>query len=145
MSLISEALGLMANAGAAGPLQGALRSILGGGTPAQGTSGQGTMDQGTSGQGTPGQPTGGNLSDLISGFEQAGLGHIVQSWIGNGSNQPVSPQQLQSVFGNDRVQSIASQSGVAPQDLLSQLSQHLPELINRLTPNGRPPAGSTWT
>ena len=44
------------------------------------------------------------LGGLVSNFEQAGLGHLVQSWISNGPNQPVSPQQLQSVFGENQVQ-----------------------------------------
>ena len=33
--------------------------------------------------------------------------------VGNGPNQAVSPQQLQNVFGNDQVQSMANQSGMA--------------------------------
>jgi uncharacterized protein YidB (DUF937 family) len=81
----------------------------------------------------------GGLGGLVSSFEQAGLGHIAQSWIGNGANQPVSPQQLQSVLGDNQVNSMANQSGMAPQDFLSQLSQHLPNAVNAMTPNGRLP------
>ena len=43
-----------------------------------------------------------NLGGLISQFENAGLGHIAQSWVGNGPNLPVSPQQLQNVFGQNQ-------------------------------------------
>ena len=89
-----------------------------------------------------GQVTGG-LAGIISGFERAGLGHIVQSCIGNGPNQPVSPQQLQGVFGNDRVQTMAGEAGMAPHDFLSQLSQHLPTAVDGLTPNGRLPDEGT--
>ena len=32
-----------------------------------------------------------------------GLGYFAQSWVGNGPNQPVSPQQLQTMFGQDQV------------------------------------------
>ena len=45
----------------------------------------------------------GGLSGLVSKSEQAGLGHVAQSWVGNGPNQPISPQQLQTVFGQDQV------------------------------------------
>ena len=86
---------------------------------------------------------GGGLGGLMSSFEQAGLGHIAQSWIGNGANQSVSPQQLQSVFGENQVNSMASQSGMAPQDFLSQLSQHLPNAVNGMTPDGRLPDEGT--
>jgi uncharacterized protein YidB (DUF937 family) len=78
----------------------------------------------------------GGLSGLLSGFQQAGLGHIAQSWIGNGPNQPVSPQQLQTVFGDDQVHTMARQAGMAPHDFLSQLSQHLPRVVDGMTPNG---------
>jgi uncharacterized protein YidB (DUF937 family) len=103
-------------------------SMLGGGSQAGVASG--------------GEVTGG-LAGIISGFERAGLGHIVQSWIGNGPNQPVSPQQLQGVFGNDRVQTMAGEAGMAPHDFLSQLSQHLPNAVDGLTPNGRLPDEGT--
>ena len=82
---------------------------------------------------------GGGLGGLLSAFEGAGLGHIAQSWVGNGPNQPVSPQQLQGVLGDDQVQSMASQSGMAPNDFLSQLSQHLPNVVHGMTPNGQLP------
>lgn len=79
----------------------------------------------------------GGLGGLISSFEQAGLGQIVQSWVGNGPNQPVSPQQLHTVFGGDQVQTMARQAGMEPGDFLSQLSQHLPRVVDGMTPNGQ--------
>jgi uncharacterized protein YidB (DUF937 family) len=130
MGLLDQVIGGLMGGGAGGgsPIQGVLMSLLGGG--------QQTGNQGT------GQPAGG-LASILSSFQQAGLGHVAQSWVGNGPNQPVSPQQLQSVFGNDQVQSMASQSGMASQDFLSQLSQHLPTAVNGLTPNGRLPDEGT--
>jgi len=86
---------------------------------------------------------GGGLGGLLSSFEQAGLGHIAQSWIGNGPNQPVSPQQLQTVFGDDQVQTMARHAGMAPHDFLSQLSQHLPRVVDGVTPNGQLPDEGT--
>jgi uncharacterized protein YidB (DUF937 family) len=126
MGLLDQVIGgLQGGAGGGGsPIQGVLMSMLGGGSQAGVASG--------------GEVTGG-LAGIISGFERAGLGHIVQSWIGNGPNQPVSPQQLQGVFGNDRVQTMAGEAGMAPHDFLSQLSQHLPTAVDGLTPNGRLP------
>jgi len=87
--------------------------------------------------------TGGGLGGLLSSFEQAGLGHIAQSWIGNGPNQPVSPQQLQTVFGDYQVQTMARRAGMAPHDFLSQLSQHLPRVVDGVTPNGQLPDEGT--
>lgn len=81
----------------------------------------------------------GDLGELLFSFEQAGLKQLAQSWIGNGPNRPVSPKQLQTVFGEDQVQTMSRQSGMAPHYFLSQLSQHLPRLIDSITPNGRVP------
>ena len=109
MGLLDSVLGglLGGSGGSASPMGGVLSGLLGGGQQGgMGMSKQGAM--------------GGGLSGLISQFEGAGLGHITQSWVGNGPNQPVSPQQLQSVFGEQQVQGMASQAGMAPNDFLSQ-------------------------
>jgi uncharacterized protein YidB (DUF937 family) len=77
----------------------------------------------------------GGLCGLVSAFEQAGFGHLAQSWVGNGPNQPVSPHQLQSVFGEQQVQGWRARP--AWPHFLSELSQHFPNAVNGVTPNGR--------
>ena len=152
MGLLDTVLGsLMGGAGGgASPIQGVLMNMLGGGQQQgmqQGGMQQGGMQQpgmmgggmGGGAGGMGGGMMGGGLGGLLSAFEGAGLGHIAQSWVGNGPNQPVSPQQLQGVLGDDQVQSMASQSGMAPNDFLSQLSQHLPNAVHGMTPNGQMP------
>ena len=116
-----------------GILENVIGSLLGGSTA--GSSGiGGVLSSMLGGNQTGG--TGGGLGNIVSQFEQAGLGNIAQSWVGNGSNQPVSPQPLQNVFGN-QVPGMASQAGMSQGDFLSQLSQHLPNAVNGMTPNGR--------
>ncbi len=133
------------NAGSAGGMGSVLSSLLGGGQAGAGQGGLGGLlgGQGMSGQGMGSQGMGGGMAGGIGGilsqFENAGLGHIAQSWIGNGPNQGVSPQQLQNVFGQDQVQGMASQAGMEPGDFLSQLSQHLPNAVHGMTPNGQVP------
>ena len=105
--------------------------------------GQGMGGQGMGGQGMGGQGMAGGIGGLVSAFQQAGLGHIAESWVGNGANQPVSPGQLQNVFGQDQVQNMASQAGMQPNDFLSQLSQHLPNAVHGMTPNGQLPDEGT--
>lgn len=122
MGLLDQVLGGLGGSGAS-PIQGVLMNLLGGGRQAP------VADQGV----------GGGLNGLLARFEQAGLGHVAQSWVGSGPNQPVSPQQLQGVFGDRNVQAMANQSGMAPQDFLSQLAQHLPRAVDGMTPNGRLP------
>ena len=148
MGLLDTVLGglMGGSGGGASPIQGVLMNMLGGGQQQgmqQGGMQQGGMQQpGMMGGGMGGMGggmMGGGLGGLLSAFEGAGLGHIAQSWVGNGPNQPVSPQQLQGVLGDDQVQSMASQSGMAPNDFLAQLSQHLPNAVHGMTPNGQLP------
>ena len=135
MGLLDQVLGGLMGGGAASPMQSVLSGLLGGGQQAGGFGGN---------PAAPGaSPMAGGIGGLISAFQQAGLGHIAQSWVGNGPNQSVSPDQLQSVFGQDRVQSMASQAGMQPQDFLSQLSQHLPKAVDGMTPGGAVPDEGT--
>ncbi len=78
----------------------------------------------------------GGLGGLLSQFQQAGLGHIAESWVGNGPNQPVSTDQLQQVLGHQRVQDMATQANMQPGDMLSQLSHILPTAVDKMTPPG---------
>lgn len=83
----------------------------------------------------------GGLGGLIGKFQNAGLGHVVDSWVGSGQNMPVSPNQIQDALGGDVLGQIASQLGVSHGDAAGHLSQMLPEIINQLTPKGQAPAG----
>ncbi len=80
------------------------------------------------------------LSGLLGRFEQAGLGQVAQSWVGSGPNQPITPQQLHGVLGDEQIQNLASQSGMQPQTLLSELAHVLPGLVDKLTPRGELPS-----
>jgi uncharacterized protein YidB (DUF937 family) len=63
----------------------------------------------------------------------------MQSWIGTGPNQPISPNDLESAIGNDTLDTLAKRTGMSRDDLLARLSQTLPGLVDQLTPNGRLP------
>ncbi len=119
MSLFDSMIGgLLGNNPNAGAMQSVLGSILSGSQ---------------SNQGQPG------LVGLVNTFERAGLGNVVGSWIGNGPNQQVNPQQLQQAFGSGQVNEWAQQAGMQPNDLLSHLSQLLPHAVDHITPNGEIP------
>jgi uncharacterized protein YidB (DUF937 family) len=81
----------------------------------------------------------GGVQGIVTQFEQQGLGNTVKSWIGNGPNMPISADQLTKVFGSDTLNSLASRFGINPQDLAQKLSQHLPQAVDKLTPNGQVP------
>ena len=135
MGLLESVIGglMGGNAGgASSPMGSILSGLLNGQMGNQGMNNQGTTSSGMGG-------LAGGLGGLLSQFENAGLGQVAQSWVSNGPNQPVSPQQLQNVFGEQQVQGMANQAGMQPGDFLSQLAQHLPNAVNGMTPNGRLP------
>ena len=81
----------------------------------------------------------GGLNDLVSKFQNAGHGDVVNSWVGAGPNQPIQPSQVGSALGQQTISDLARQAGVSEQELLNQLAQSLPGLVDRLSPNGRLP------
>ena len=83
----------------------------------------------------------GGLNGLVEKFNQAGLGDVMQSWIGHGQNQPITGDQLSSVLGGQVLDQAASKLGMDPAQLSGQLSAMLPGLIDQLTPHGAAPAG----
>ena len=83
----------------------------------------------------------GGLGGLMAKFQQAGLGDVVGSWVGSGQNQPVSGEQLTNVLGADTMANLAEKLGMSQGDAAGQLSNILPGLIDKLTPNGAAPAG----
>ena len=100
------------------------------------------LGQGGQGGGQGGALGGiGGLIGLVARMQQSGLGDIAKSWIGTGDNHPISPDQLGGVLGHDTVSNMAQQLGLNHGDLLSQLSQMLPQVVDKLTPQGQIPHG----
>ncbi|WP_340618585.1 YidB family protein [Xenorhabdus entomophaga] len=81
----------------------------------------------------------GGISGLIDKFSQQGLDGTIHSWIGSGENLPIHADQLSSIFGSSTIQQLADKIGIDPNEASSLLSQHLPNLIDKVTPNGEVP------
>jgi uncharacterized protein YidB (DUF937 family) len=83
----------------------------------------------------------GGLQGLLQSFESQGLGHIISSWIGIGPNKPISPDQVEQGLGSERISQIADHSGMPVEDVKSRLAGLLPNIVDKLTPNGQMPEG----
>ena len=83
----------------------------------------------------------GGLGGLVEKFREKGLGDIAASWIGTGENLPITAEQLKGVLGNETLGQMASQLGVSGDQLSAQLSGLLPQIIDKLTPNGQVAGG----
>ena len=110
----------------------------------------GSLSQGTQGDHTGGllgavgnliNSHPGGLQGLVTAFEQQGLGGVVASWVGTGQNLAISPEQIQSVLGNQQIQALAQSLGFSPQDASAKLAELLPQVVDKLTPQGQLPQG----
>src|SRR5262245_53550356 len=97
--------------------------------------------------GAAGSVLNGGLGDILKQLEQNGHGEVARSWIGSGPNKQIAPADLEKALGHEKVNTLAEQAGVSKIDLLSGLSDQLPELVDQLTPHGRMPTeteASRW-
>jgi uncharacterized protein YidB (DUF937 family) len=112
-------LGGLLSGGLGGLLQGPLGGLLAGGAA--------------------GSVLSGGLSDLLKQFQQSGESDVAHSWVGTGPNQDISPDVLSKVLSEDQIKTLMAQSGLSRDQLLAGLSQVLPDVVNKLTPDGRLP------
>lgn len=89
--------------------------------------------------GAAGSVISGGLGDLLRQLQQSGHGDTANSWVGPGQNKPIAPGDLAKALGADQINGLMSQTGLSREELLSGLSQQLPEAVNHLTPEGRLP------
>ena len=81
----------------------------------------------------------GGLGAIVDRFRQSGYGDVADSWVGGGQNQRIAPDQLGEALGLDTIDDLARQTGMPREQLLSELSDVLPEAVDQFTPEGRLP------
>jgi len=81
----------------------------------------------------------GGLPGIISKFQHGGMAQEVGSWVGTGQNLPMTGTQLQEILGSGSIGQIAKQLGLSHGDASSNLAQILPQIIDKMTPNGPVP------
>lgn len=77
-----------------------------------------------------------SVGGLLQKLRQAGLDQQVASWLGNGTNLPISADQLRAALGNDQLRQIAETAGLPLDQLLGTLVQQLPAAVDQMSPNG---------
>jgi uncharacterized protein YidB (DUF937 family) len=144
-----------ANLPGGGGLGDVLGGLLGGGKGAApgGAAGGGMSDLmkgalgGLLAGGAAGSILSGGLGDLLKQFQDSGHGEVANSWVSPGENKAITPGDLSNALGADQIQAMMESSGLSQDELLSQLSSQLPDIVNQLTPDGRLPTeqeASRW-
>ena len=144
MSGLDDTLRSAAPGGIGKPLLLALGALLASGALFRG--GDAGQTAGASSQPTSDEDAGGGLlgglGGLLNKLQQGGLSNETKSWVGSGQNQPVSPGQLGSALGPSIIKMLAQKSGIPEEELTKQISQVLPGIVDKLTPNGRLPTAA---
>ncbi len=78
----------------------------------------------------------GSVGGLLEQLQKSGLGPQVASWLGDGKNLPITADQLRKALGDDNVRQLAASLGIPIDQVLAQLSQHLPTAIDHMSPLG---------
>ena len=84
----------------------------------------------------------GGISGVLDKFKAGGLGDAAASWVGKGENLPVSADQISSVLGSGAIAEMAAKFGIDPATLSAQIAEHLPTVVDKMTPNGEVEADS---
>ena len=84
----------------------------------------------------------GGVDGLVNKFQQAGVGDLAESWVGSGKNKSIMPDQLTNVLGKDQIAALAQQVGIPESQGSSVISQILPAMVDKLTPDGKAPESS---
>jgi len=79
----------------------------------------------------------GNMQGLLDKLQQSGLGPQVASWLGDGKNLPITADQLRAALGNEQAQQIAASFGLPIDKVFETLAEHLPSIVDKLSPNGK--------
>ena len=87
---------------------------------------------------SPGDVLGG-LGGLLKQFQQNGFGDAINSWVGTGSNDAITPGQISKAIDPSIIEALAQRFGLPKEPISQILSQLLPKTVDQLTPEGRLP------
>ena len=95
--------------------------------------------------GGSGRGAAGGLGGLLEQLQRTGFGEQADSWVSRGANKPISPDAMTQVFGDEGLQQISRQAGISEDEASRGLSELLPEVVDRVTPDGDVPDGGSLT
>jgi len=95
---------------------------------------------GGAGSGNAGGILSGGLRDLVGQFQQSNHADVAKSWVDTGANRPVTPDMLASVLSEEQIATLMAHTGLSREALLRGMSDELPHVVDKLTPEGRVPS-----
>ena len=131
--------GGMGDMGGMGGLGGILGGALGGGGSRGGLGGRNAMLALLLPLAMQWVQRNGGIGNVLQRANQRGYGRQASSWVGTGDNEPLEPGAIDDMVGRDEVMRMSQQLGVPEQDVREGFAEILPEMVDRLSPEGRMP------
>ncbi len=83
-----------------------------------------------------GEQGGLDIGNLVGGMQSKGLGDVASSWLGDGANADISPDQLKEVLGQDKIAAAAQELGTDEGSLLDGLKDAIPQMVDKSSSGG---------
>ena len=80
-----------------------------------------------------GEEGGIDLSSLVSGLSENGLGSIVGSWLGSGENESISMESISVLFSPEKISEFASNLGISEESAKGALADAVPNVVDKAT------------
>lgn len=77
-----------------------------------------------------------DISALVNNLDAGGLGDMAKSWLGDGANGGISPDQISSVIGSDKIAEFASKLVLSTEEAAGGLSEALPQMVDNASSGG---------
>jgi len=74
-----------------------------------------------------------DLGAIVGNLTNGNLGEIVSSWIGNGENAPIEPDQVKDLVGEDKINEFAEKLGLDIDSAKKALADALPNVVDKAT------------
>jgi len=74
-----------------------------------------------------------DITSVVKGASSNGLGDIISSWLSNGSNLPISKEQITTLLGEEKIAMFASSLGISMDSAKGALTDSLPQIVNNAT------------
>ncbi|TGL63058.1 DUF937 domain-containing protein [Leptospira ognonensis] len=81
----------------------------------------------------------GGVAGLVQKFKDKGFADVASSWIGTGENTAIGADDVLKVLGKDSVSELASNVGMDTETTAGLVSNLLPIVIDKLSPDGNEP------
>ena len=81
----------------------------------------------------------GGLNAVLDRFKQQGFGKQAQSWVHTGDNDGIDGKAVEQVVGGSELQQMAQRLGVPEQEVAQAFAEIMPQMVDKLTPQGQVP------